>query len=386
MKYFQRFKNIKIKPYIIYIIYIIAIVAVTLFKFLFFNIESSDYILFLSKWFKKIVELGKINALNYTISDYPDSYIFILILGSYITKNSLVFIKLISCIFDIIIFIFGYKIINIFDTNIAKKNNLLLLIIPGVILNSAILAQCDAIFTSFILIFIYYILKNKNKLALTFLGIAFAFKLQALFIAPIILYLLVTKKIKIYDILFILLGFIIPFVPSIIFGKGLIANIKILLFQTGEYNMFTGACPNIYSLLFLNYRPINIILKYLLSFVVIIITIFICLNKNKAKFDNKTFLYKLMILSLIVPFLLPSMHDRYFYLANILIIIYFSIEKIQHSNLYILLYSIIFSLPVFSINFYPNIYIDYIITSAICSPINLYLTYRLIFIYKLEKT
>lgn len=375
-------KIMKIKgkkiPYIV--IYIFIIILVVLIKFLFLDIRSPDYNVFLSKWFDKIIELGNIDALKHTIGDYPDSYMFILVLGTYITRNSLLYIKIVSIIFDFIIFIFGYKIIKKFDKDLAIKKSWILLIIPGIIVNSAVLGQCDSIFSAFILIFIYYILKGKNKLALLFLGISFSFKLQALFVAPILIYLLYTKKIKMLDVIFILIGFIIPFIPSIVYGKGLIENIKILLFQTSEYNKFVEACPNIYSLVYLNYIEINVILKYILSLIVIIISVIICLTKISRTYSNQVFLKKLVMLSLIVPLLLPSMHDRYFYLANILIIIYFIIENKNRNTSYLLiiLSSIIYVLPVISINFLKDLYIDYIVTSLICSPINLYIVYKML--------
>ena len=170
-----------------------------LFRIFFINIKSDDYLLFLNNWWNKINEYGGFNSLKYAIGDYPDSYMFLLCIGVSITKNSLIFIKVLSTIFDILIFLFGYKIIKYFSKEDANKYSWILILLPGILVNSAILSQCDSIYTAFVLAFIYYILKNHNKLALSFLGIAISFKLQSLFIAPVILYLIATKKIKIYD-------------------------------------------------------------------------------------------------------------------------------------------------------------------------------------------
>lgn len=63
------------------------------------------------------------DALKHTISDYPDSYMFILVLGTYITRNSLLYIKIVSIIFDFVIFVFGYKMIKNFDKDLAIKNH-----------------------------------------------------------------------------------------------------------------------------------------------------------------------------------------------------------------------------------------------------------------------
>lgn len=352
-----------------------------LFRIFFINIKSDDYLLFLNNWWNKINEYGGFNSLKYAIGDYPDSYMFLLCIGVSITKNSLIFIKVLSAIFDILIFLFGYKIIKYFSKEDANKYSWILILLPGILVNSAILGQCDSIYTAFVLAFIYNILKNHNKLALSFLGIAISFKLQSLFIAPVILYLIATKKIKIYDLFFIILGFILPFIPTILIGKGLIENIKILMFQTSEYNYFVKSCPNIYSLFLLNYKQINIFLKYSLAIIVGIIAIFISLHKYKDGYNDTTFIHKSFLISTIVVFLLPSMHDRYFYLANILGIIYYIVTSRQYLKGYCILSTLVYVLPVLSINFMPQdlkIKSDYMITSLVCSTLNLFLILDLI--------
>lgn len=352
-----------------------------IFRIFFINIKSDDYLLFLNNWWNKINEYGGFNSLKYTIGDYPDSYMFLLCIGTSITKNSLIFIKVLSAIFDILIFLSGYKIIKYFSKEDANKYSWILILLPGILVNSAILSQCDSIYTAFVLAFIYNILKNHNKLALSFLGIAISFKLQSLFIAPVILYLIATKKIKIYDLFFIILGFILPFIPTILIGKGLIENIKILMFQTSEYNYFVKSCPNIYSLFLLNYKQINIFLKYSLAIIVGIIAIFISLHKYKDGYNDTTFIYKSFLISTIVVFLLPSMHDRYFYLANILGIIYYIVTSRQYLKGYCILSTLVYVLPVLSINFMPQdlkIKSDYMITSLVCSTLNLFLILDLI--------
>lgn len=373
-KFFNKYK--------LELIYTTIFLISMLFRIFFMNIKSDDYLLFLSNWWNKINEYGGFNSLKYIIGDYPDSYMFLLCIGASITKNSLIFIKVLSTAFDILIFLFGYKIIEHFSKESANKYSWILILLPGILVNSAILGQCDSIYTAFVLAFIYNILKNHNKLALSFFGIAISFKLQSLFIAPVILYLIATKKIKIYDLFFIILGFILPFIPSILIGKGLIENIKILMFQTSEYNYFVKSCPNMYSLLLLNYKQINTLLKYSIAIIVGIIAIFISLHKYKDGYNDTTFIYKSFLISSIVVFLLPSMHDRYFYLANILGILYYIIiVSNQYLKKYAILSTLIYVLPVLYINFVPQefkLISDYLVTSFICSTLNLFLILGLI--------
>lgn len=344
----------------------------------FFDVIGIDYKNCLHEWYEKVIEYGGISSLKYTIGNYPDTYMFLLAIGTYITKNSLIYIKLLSVIFDYIMGLYIYKIYTHFRVDKSKMKSLVALLLPGVFINSAVLGQCDAIYTAFLIMFIYYILKNKPKIALTLYGVALSFKIQALFLAPIMLYLLLTKRIKIRDLVFCIIGFIIFFIPTILFGKGLFENLLILLTQTSTYNHFVGSCANIYSLLLLNYVDINFIFKLVLSFIVVIFTAIIVYVGNKEKFEEKTFLKKVMFLSVFVPFCLPSMLDRYFYVANLLIYLYYTIYENKNSSKFIILSSIAYPLPVISINFFDfNIIIDWIFVSIISAPISLWLIYSI---------
>lgn len=75
------------------------------------------------------------------------------------------------------------------------------------------------------------------------------------------------------------------------------------------------------------------------------------------------------------------MHDRYFYLANILGILYYIIASNQFLKKYVILSTLICVLPVLCINFMPpnlKLISDYLITSFICSTLNLFLILRLL--------
>jgi Gpi18-like mannosyltransferase len=259
------------------------------------------------------------------------------------------------------------------------------LILPGVIINSAVLGQCDSIYTAFVLMFVYYILKNKIRLAMFLFGIALSFKLQAIFIAPIILYLLLTKKIKISDCIYAIIGFMTLMLPAIFHGKNLIDILMIYLNQTKEYSQIVRSAPNIYSFFGFNYVNISPLLKYLLSIIVIVISIYITIfniKKYKKIYDSNQFINKVMLLSLFVPYLLPGMMDRYFYMANLFILInlFININSSKFEYKLFVAASIAYFIPVFSINFLLINDMIFRISEGICvnlisSTINTYVIY-----------
>ena len=369
------------------IIFIIGIVL----RIICLPVECNDHKLYLSDWWINIINNGKIDSIGMQIGNYMPSYMLFFTLATYITENSLVAIKCISIFFDIMLAIVTYFICK----KIEVKNPLLISSIvfslPGVILNSSFLGQCDAIYTCFCLIFMLMILKNKPKLACLFYGIALSFKLQAIFIAPIFLYLLVSKKIKIMDLIFAIVGFVLLCIPSMLMGKSILDIINIYIGQTSFKEVFSASCPNIYSLFSLNYTHINKIFSWTISILVILLTTFFVLMKKKEdKYVNYTdseFVMKCTFLAVIVPFLLPQMMDRYFYLANILIIIY--LIK-QHGGSKIIFVA---SLSWFVAPLIWNLYdfelistkIGEFIISTFCSLITLYIVWYLLNHIKYEK-
>lgn len=339
----------------------IIVAIFIMLNIIFINVIGEDYFIYLVKWIDEIVDLGKINSLSVQIGNYTPPYIYFLIIGTYITTNNIFWIKLISTIFTIGIVIVSYFIIKEFKKDIKLSNALIILLIPSVFINSGIIGQCDSIYTFFVLLFILLILKNKKRSALFFFGVSLAFKLQAIFVAPIFLYLLLKKKIRVVDIFYIPLGFIVTMLPSIVYGRNIFDIIKVELLQSGTYSKFVKSAPNIYSLLHLNYKEIDSLTKIVLSLLTIILSIYIVLkNIKKTEYNNKTFMEKVMLLSLMIPYFLPSMHDRYFYMASIFCYIFFifidNSTKNKKSN--ILNISLIFiatSLPVILYNFVEKI-------------------------------
>lgn len=97
---------------------------------------------------------------------------------------------MISFIFEIIAAYYIMKIVNLK----YKRERLgylafgLLLFIPTVIFNGSVWAQCDIIYTAFVIGSIYYILNEKPVISIIFYGIALSFKLQAIII-PLVSFL-----------------------------------------------------------------------------------------------------------------------------------------------------------------------------------------------------
>lgn len=148
----------------------IIIVIGILIRIPFFDYASADYDVFLSDWFNKLLDINGISKIGLSFGDYTCPYIYILSLLTYIPVSSLYSIKAVSCFFDFILAGIIYLIVTELTKNKTKSVVAfgVILLSPAVIQNSAVWAQCDSIFTSFIAISLLCIIKERPLLASTF--------------------------------------------------------------------------------------------------------------------------------------------------------------------------------------------------------------------------
>jgi hypothetical protein len=133
----------------------------------------------------------------------------------------------------------------------------------------------------------------------------------------------------------------------------------------------------------------------MLTSVGIIASLFISIHgvkRTEYKFSNDNFIVKIMLLTVIVPYLLPGMMDRYFYMANILLLINFYITRNSKKyDKYIVIFaSVAYSIPVVTINFLSyNYYMlnlsETFAVSKIASVINIFIVLILVDRYFLNE-
>src|SRR5438270_12219015 len=78
-----------------------------------YPIETGDYTFFLSRWYDFIQTHGGFAALKYNFSNYNPPYLYLLALAVYTPIPKLAAIKTISVIFDGILALFTYLILDL---------------------------------------------------------------------------------------------------------------------------------------------------------------------------------------------------------------------------------------------------------------------------------
>lgn len=315
-----------------YIFLIIITTLAIIIRGLFFSVESGDYVQFLSVWFDTLKQNGGLAGIKTPIGDYNVPYLTILACLTYLPISSLVSIKLVSIIFDFFGAITAALIVKKL-TSTSNYSNLLAVItysiiifLPTVILNGAAWGQCDFIYTSFILLSLYLLLNKKHFWSLFVYGIAFSFKLQAIFILPLfIIIYLVNKDFSILNFLLIPVANLILSLPALLLGYPLKNLLLVYINQTDTYHNLTMNFPNIYNLMHNYYDLLK--LPGIIFTLTVVGTFTMIVWSTKKRISNKDLITYSLWLVLTITFFLPGMHDRYLFVADILSVIYVIINR-----------------------------------------------------------
>ncbi len=193
------------------------------------------------------------------------------------------------------------------------------LMAPTVVVNSAFWGQVDSIHTAGILACVYFLLRRQGALAILAFALALTFKLQAIFIAPLLLASFLRKEISWRPFLLIPVVFLLALVPAWIAGRSLLDLLTIYARQTSQYETLTMNAASIYTWIpntkeaFHDLYLPSLIVGMAATFLLVIVVL------KSAKPLTTPLLLELALLTvLVVPFFLPKMHDRYFFPADVL--------------------------------------------------------------------
>lgn len=288
------------------------------------TVTTVDWEMYWDPWISDLKEMG-FAYLATDRYDYAPSFVYILWIISKLPINPMTAYKAVHIAIDFVAAAIMGKIV--FQVTESKPKSIcaygLMLIVPTIWANSALWAQCDIIFMTFILLCFYYLFQERPCLAMFFYGLAFAFKLQSLFIFPFLVILWVNKKVKIQHFLWIPGLYFLSIIPAWIAGRPLMELINIYMAQ-GAQDVWSLSIkwPNIYQIIGNQY----FLLEYASAGTWLILGILMCIlfgmAQKRYRITNEFIVQMALFFAILTPFFLPHMHERYGCLADILAIIY----------------------------------------------------------------
>lgn len=226
------------------------------------------------------------------------------------------------------------------------------LTLPTVLINGACWGQCDAVYVFFIVMSLCDMKTRKPVRAAAMLAIAFAFKLQTIFFFPIVLLGLIHGEYKPKHALVFALAYLATTVPALIAGRSLGDALGVYVNQSvGQYyDRLTYNAPNLYTffpmLVFANTQEYtwmryiagvdgkspNAYLRddlmrmmqdatlYACVALVLIVVIYWLMHAKEV--TPEMTLDMALFFAIFLPFVMPKIHERYFFMADMLSILY----------------------------------------------------------------
>ena len=311
------------KEHIILILVSIAALGLRIF----FRDESNmDLTICLLPWYDEMSALGFKEALTTQVGDYNFLYqLFIFILTRF-PGQAIYKYKILSVIFDYVLASGVYAFIKkLSGEKKALIGYAVTLFLPTVFINSAVWAQCDAMYVSMIVWSLYFLYTGKTNRSFIFLGLALALKLQTVFILPFYGFVFLRgvidkdKKIRLYHFAISVGTVLVTALPNILAGRPVTDLIKNYTSQTDSYQVISKNYQSIWNLFHLEYSSDA---KWCIGFTfLMLIVLMVFFYIKKADVTGKHFIWCTFILSYTCVMFLPSMHERYSFLYEILVLI-----------------------------------------------------------------
>lgn len=290
--------------------------------------ESGDYKTFLSQWTNTLASMSFRDALSTPIGNYNLPYIYFLAVISRFDIDYLLYIKAFSCLFDVVL---AYAVLRLVRLGVNDRRFelgafLVVLLSPTVMMNGALWAQCDSVYVAFCVISALAAIQGRGRLCAISWTVAFCFKLQAVFMLPALAVALFMGKVRPKHLLWIPAVYFISIFPALISGRSFMDCVSIYTNQMGYYSGLSFNAPNVWDLFAQSSITEFETMALYIALAVLIIFTGYCIGFRKEMTDNQ--LVTLFFLStFIAPFILPKMHERYFYMAEIFAIVYFMYDR-----------------------------------------------------------
>lgn len=318
----------------------------------FLDYMTADYDLFLSRWVEVFRE-GGVATLAENVGDYNLLYQYVLLLIARAPLPDLYLIKLFSVAFDCAL---AAAMCLTAARLCGERTGLpvfcITLALPTVLLCGACWAQCDAVYAFFVVMCLYWLEGDRPALSAAALSLAFAFKLQTIFFFPVVLLALIHRRYKPRHALCFFAVYLATMLPALAAGRGFFDALSVYANQSmGQYyDRLTYNAPNLY--LFFPMMMLSISQEYtwlryvpgvdpkatneyldeflvpqmqnaaLIACVLLTLLLVVYWLSHAREIEPEMTLCFALFCAIYLPFVMPKIHDRYFFLADVLSVLY----------------------------------------------------------------
>jgi len=314
--------------------------------------ETADYTTFLSQW-TQVFREGGFSTLAENVGDYNLIYQYILLAISRVPLHDLYLIKWVTVAFDFALALVMMRAARLYaGERAAVPMFLIVLGLPTVLLDGACWGQCDPVYVTFVVLSLYALETDRPCLSAIALSIAFAFKLQTIFFFPVVLLGLLQGRYKARHAAAFFAAYLVTMLPSLLAGRPFLDALSVYANQSvGQYyDRLTYNAPNLYVffpmwefassqeytwvryIAGVDYKATNPYLTdalipalqsaalYACVILTLIAVVYWLMHRREITRDMTLDLA--LFFAIFLPFVMPKIHERYFFLADMLSVLY----------------------------------------------------------------
>jgi hypothetical protein len=279
------------------------------------TVVAPDLNTYLFPWIEHIRAAGAVGAFRAPFGNYTPPYLYLLAIGTVMTNNSLVIVKSLSAISCGFVAIAVWRLVRTERSAIEAATMSLLL--PTMIIDGPMLGQCDGIWVALCLLSVAAAIEGRMLAMVVWCGMAFAFKAQAAFIAPLVLTVLLQRRANIVLWIVPPTIYCIAMLPAWLAGWPALDLATIYLRQA-EYFTTIGSSPGLWAIgaTTLPAKPIDLFLIGYAAGAIFVVTYIALLCRRTL--SREQMVEAALFSALALPFLLPKMLERFTLLADLL--------------------------------------------------------------------
>jgi Gpi18-like mannosyltransferase len=271
-----------------------------------------DAFQFLIPWYSFARDHG-IGALADPFTNYTPFFSYLLLIAAQFDwlGQPLSLVKMISAVFE-----FGCAIVVAQmvwrTTRVLLRASLAFCAVwlaPTVIFNGALWGQADSIWTFFTLVSVTLFMRDRNGI-LPF-AVAFSVKAQGVFLGPFLLGMMLRRRIHLAWLATVPGVYMVLAIPVLIAGRSLVSVFTVYIDQANTFHQLFISAANIWVFAAGTPYVIGVAIGVVLATASgLALSIFI----TQSKRGGPEFILLVACVSLmLMPYLLPKMHERYFY-------------------------------------------------------------------------
>lgn len=289
--------------------------AAMLARVSFIERSSGDYDIYLADWLAKLASGSFSEGMKANIGEYNVLYQYILFLITRLKVPALYAVKAVSFI--------GDAFLAAAAARLARKDGKdsmiafgIVLLLPTIVLNGGMYAQCDSLYAACALWGLALSLDGKPVRSAVCFALSLSFKLQSAFILPVVAVLWVHRKLKLRDAFVFVAALFAVMLPALLGGKGMMDIIRIYTVQTGLYTGLTYNAASFFGLINTTgldvYAYGNFGMALAFGACALMVLAGIAMGEKAQRSD---YVRLALCMVLLIVFFLPRMHERYFYMV-----------------------------------------------------------------------